>query len=164
MRMPSRIAACLVLAIGIIAHNAGAFAQSPSLDALAGHWVAEGGADGLPLSEITIDPNGRSVTIETAAGGASRRVVYEPADGVAFLPAENSATNPLDGKPVEWIRISDTGILVHRLETTETGGLAIITDELIVSAAQPDSMNYRRLAFRDGIEAEATAGTFTRGN
>lgn len=134
-----------------------AIADDEVLAALIGKWVlAEDETGDLSISEITVEKTGSGLII--ASGGSSTE--YEPADDGDFLRAEGSGANPLTGKAAQWVRIDGDGIHVHRMESTSTGGIDIVSEEIFLSAGEEGVMRYRRLAFTDGISTGISSGTF----
>ncbi len=152
---PATALACLVALAALMPQSANA--DDEVLAALVGTWVlSEDETGDLAISEITVEKTGSGLII--AAGGS--RTDYEPADDGDFFRAEGSGANPLTGKPAQWVRVDGDGIHVHRMESTSTGGINIVSEEIFLSPGEDGVMRYRRLAFTDGISTGISSGTF----
>lgn len=134
-----------------------AIADDEVLAALIGTWVLTNDETGdLAISEITVEKTGSGLII--SANGTSTD--YEPADDGDFLRAEGSGANPLTGNAAQWVRVDGDGLHVHRMESTSTGGIDIVSEEIFLSTDEDGVMRYRRLAFTDGISTGISSGTF----
>jgi len=140
-----------------------ALADDEVLAKLIGRWVVStDGSDDLSLSEITIEQTGSGLIIASKGSTGSERTEYEPASDGDFLRAEGSGDNPVMGKAAQWVRVDGDGIHVHRMESTKTGGIDIVSEELFLADDAEAVMRYRRLAFTDGVSTGISAGTFDK--